>query len=235
VHAGTLYYTSLNAEEFAFASYEVEEGAWRDLAAYDTETQMASDKHGNLYAYDNRTDKVQLYAPEADTWVDFMEGPGIGNAWGTLEVTRSGRFLYTRYDSNVLSYSDGEWSTVPLPFAVNAMGDYDPVSNRYVVGETSVNNIHMIDVETFAITNFISAGYAAEFRRMGSILDGFFFENTGSGGIRGWGLADPSAPSIVIPQPAGTMWLASARRLAAERGGARCACLVGSRGNLYVV
>ena len=210
--AGTLYYTSINSGDTTFARYDPVLGGWHALSPYDTRTQMAASGDGSLYAYDDARDVIQRYRAQSDSWADFMPGPGVSNRWGDLEVTRSGRFLYTAFNGERLYYSgaEGKWGSVELPFRTAAFADYDPLTNRYVVGEYSTGRIHAIDLESFEITSYASGGGASEMRRMGSILDDAFYENSSSRGLRVWDLSDPASPPTWIEQPGNSAWLASA-------------------------
>jgi len=85
-----------------------------------------------------------------------MTGPtGFSGNYCNLEVTNNGQFLLTSFNSATLWYSTGTgtWSSITLPFNGNAMGDYDPTTGQYVIGQIWTTNAHLINLETWGITD----------------------------------------------------------------------------------
>ena len=193
---GLLYLTSLDVGDGTFAVYDPGTDTWTDLAYYDTGAQMAVSGAGQLYAYGRATGTINLYDPATDTWSAVLPTPpGTTGVQGNLEITNEGEFLYTEWDSANLWYtSGGAWNSMALPFTGNAMGDYDPTTDQYVVGEAWTTNAHLIDVHTWAITDYYSPVPNGENARFSSVLDNRYFFEAGGSNIHSFDLANPADP-----------------------------------------
>jgi len=76
------------------------------------------------------------------------------------------------------------------------MGDYDPTTGQYVIGQIWTTNAHLINLETWGITDFTSSIGNGEYARVSSILDGkYYFEANGSN-VHYFDLSNPSAPPV---------------------------------------
>jgi hypothetical protein len=184
VNGGTVYLTSIDASNGHFAKYDVATNTWTRLADYFTNAQMAVSAAGELYARNTQTGMIQRYNPITDTWANVLNGPtGVGNSQGNLEITADGRFFYTALDGNSLRFTDasGNWQTANLSIIHNAMGDYDPTSNQYVIGERNSDNARLVDVNTLAVTAFLNGPPGnGEIARFSSIVNDKYYFQYGS-------------------------------------------------------
>jgi hypothetical protein len=182
--ADVVYLTSLDLGNGHFARYNVATDTWTRLNDYDTNAQMAVSTSGVLYARNALTGFIQRYHPGSDTWSNVMPGPVvIGSEPGNLEITTTGRFLYTQVDNNVIYYADtgGGWNTASIGINHNAMGDYDPTSNQYVLGEYGGESAYLVDVSTFASTAFNnSVDNNGEYARFSSVANNRYYFQYGS-------------------------------------------------------
>ena len=214
---GLLYMTSLDVGDSTFAVYDPAADAWTTLHPYETSSQMAVSADGRLFAHNFHTGNIDRYRPATDTWIPVMSGPpGASGYLGNLKITREGEFLYTESTVSTLWYTaGGTWHTLALPFIGNAMGDYDPTTDQYVVGEDHTTNAHMIDVHTWAITDYASPVPNGETARSGVVLDNrYYFEAAGSN-LHSFDLGNPALPPLDHGVSPG--WYTSA---AADRHGA---------------
>ena len=199
VDTGKVYLTSLEIGNNLFAAYDPSLGSWTALNPFETGCQLAVGSDGLLYAHEYTTNKIVKYNPVSDSWTEVMPGPaGFSGNYCNLEVTINGQFLLTSYYSTTLWYSTGPgtWSSITLPFYGNAMGDYDPTTGQYVIGQQQTTNAHLINLETWGMTDFTSSIYNGELARVSSILDGkYYFEAVGSN-IHYFDLSNPSAPPV---------------------------------------
>jgi hypothetical protein len=217
--AGYIYRSSVDSGNSSFARYDTNTNAWSALSNVTSSAQMAVDQNGDLYSYNQLSNTINRYDFNTDTWATVMAGPGSNKAYGNLEVTNNGRFLFTHYGGgNTLFYSDGggSWNTHSLGFQTNATGDYDPLTNTYIVSERSDRQAYSIDVSTFGETAYISAGSAGELRRGGAILDGYYYDQSGSQPINQWDIGQPSLSPASIGVPGDLRW--SGMAAAADEG-----------------
>jgi hypothetical protein len=195
---GTLYLTSLDSGTTVFAAYDPGTDAWTQLNSYDTSCQMAVSAAGDLFAVNISTGDIDLYDPGTDTWSYYMDGPPVATGSKcNLEVTNDGEFFMTVVMNTNLYYtSGGSWNTFTMPFNGNAMGDYDPTSNQLVVGEYGTVYAHLIDVDTFAITDFLlGPGSNGEYGRFSSVMNNRYYYCTGSDPVYSYDLSDPNLPA----------------------------------------
>ncbi len=195
---GLLYMTSLDIGETSFAVYNPVTDAWTTLTPYETGCRMAVDADGRLLAHNYHLGTIDRYDPAADTWTPIMAGPpGASGQYCNLEITDGGEFLYTEWNNTTLWYtSGGVWNTLALPFATNVMGDYDPTTDQYVIGEAWTTNAHLIDVHTWTITDFLSTLPNGERARFGVVLGNrYYFEAAGSN-VHSFDLGNPALPPL---------------------------------------
>jgi len=195
---GLLYLTSLDVPETTFAVYDPVADSWTTLNAYETGCQMAVSRLNQLYAYGNSTSTIDRYDPATDTWTPvFPVPPGSSGAYCNLEMTNTGEFLYTQFGSSTLWYTAGlVWNTLALPFPANVMGDYDPVSDQYVIGEAFTTNAHAIDVHTWAITNYSSPLSNGEYARFGVLMANRCYFEAGGSNLHSFDLSSPALPPL---------------------------------------
>ncbi len=193
---GLLYLTSLDIGNATFAVYNPTNDSWTNLTPYETGCQMAVSRMGQLYGYGYSRGSIDLYDPATDTWTAVITTPpGATGQYCNLEVTADGEFLYTQGNNTTLWYTvDGVWNTRVLPFTGNVMGDYDPLADQYVIGQRSTTNAHMIDVHSWAITDFTSSVGNGEWARFGAILDNRYYFEAGGSNIHSFDLSNPALP-----------------------------------------
>ena len=216
VTAGALLYkTSLDIGDPGFSVYDPATDAWTQLTPYETGCQMAVSMSGELYAYGFDTQTIDRYDPATDTWSPVLPAPPAGGGYYcNLEVTVNGEFLYTEAQGATLWYTvGGAWNPLPLPFTTNVMGDYDPTTNQYAIGQAWTTNAHLIDLNTWAITDYYSPVGNGEWARFSVVMDNMYFFEAGGSPINYFDLGNPAAP----PVDTGTVlgWYSSA---AADRG-----------------
>jgi uncharacterized repeat protein (TIGR01451 family) len=195
---GLLYLTSLDIGNTLFAVYDPATDSWTTLAPYETGVQMAVSASGQLFAYGYSTGTIDLYDPATDTWSPVMPAPpGATGQYGNLEITNQGEFFYTEADATTLWYtSGGVWNTFALPFTSNVMGDYDPTTDQYVVGQLWTTNAHLIDVHTFAITDYTSPVGNGEYARFSVVMGNRYYFEAGQSNIHYFDLSNPAAPPV---------------------------------------
>ncbi len=193
---GLLYLTSLDTWDATFAVYNPVTDVWTTLAAYNTGCQMATNNAGRLYAHNYNADTIDRYNPASDTWTPVSPGPpGATGEYCNLEITNAGEFLYTEWQTTTLWYTEnGSWYTQTLPFVGNAMGDYDPTTDQYVVGEAFTTNAHMIDVNDWTITDFGSALPNGEWARSGVVLGNRYYFEADGNNMHSFDLGSPADP-----------------------------------------
>ncbi len=190
-----LYQTSLNIGDTSFAVYNPSTDAWTTLAPYETGCQMAVRQNGDLYAYGYDTGTIDRYDPTTDTWSPVMAAPpGSNGEFCNVEITNAGEFLYTQSNNTTLWYtSGGVWNTLALPFLANAMGDYDPTTDQYVIGQYQTTNAHLIDVHSWAITDFTSSESNGEYARFSVVMGSQYYFHVDTSNIFSFDLGNPSA------------------------------------------
>ncbi len=195
---GLLYLTSLDIGNATFAVYDPATNSWTTLAPYETGCQMAVDGSGQLYAHNFNAGTIDVYNPATDTWSPVMPAPPGGSGqYCNLEITNAGEFLYTEFNNTTLWYtSGGAWNTLPLPFTTNAMGDYDPLTDQYVVGEAWTTNAHMIDVHTWVIADFASPVPNGEYARFSVVLGNRYYFEANASNIHSFDLGSPGSPPL---------------------------------------
>jgi hypothetical protein len=199
VDTGKVYLTSLEIGNNLFAAYDPSLGSWTELNHFETGCQLAVGSDGLLYAHEYTTNKIVKYNPVSDSWTEVMPGPaGFSGNYCNLEVTINGQFLLTSYYSTTLWYSTGPsiWSSTTLPFYENAMGDYDSTTGQYVIGQKQTTNAHLINLETWGITDFTSSIFNGEYARVSSILDGKYYFEAGGNNIHYFDLSNPLASPV---------------------------------------
>ena len=195
---GRLYLTSLDvtgAGSDNFAVYLPLEDRWVSLTPYETGCQMAVSKNGDLYAYNHSTAMIDRYDPDTDTWSAVMAAPpGASGEFCNLEITKEGKFLYTEANASTLWYtSAGVWNTFSLPFLANVLGDYDPLTGQYVIGEWMSTTAHLIDLDTLGITDFWSPVFNGEYARFGTVMGNRYYFHADASNIFSFDLSNPSA------------------------------------------
>ncbi len=193
-----LYLTSLDIGDTTFAVYDPAADAWTPLKPYETGCQMAVSRLGQLYAYGYTTGSIDRYDAADDTWMPVMPAPpGASGAYCNLEITNAGEFLYTESSGTTLWYTaGGVWNTLALPFTTNAMGDYDPTAGQYVIGEYGTTNAHMIDLHTWAITDFASPVPNGETARFSVVMGGRYYFHADTSNIHSFDLSNPALPPL---------------------------------------
>jgi uncharacterized repeat protein (TIGR01451 family) len=194
--SGFLYMTSLDIPNTTFAVYNPTTDGWTTLNPYETGCQMAVSSTGQLYAYGYNTGTIDLYDPTSDTWSPIITAPpGSTGMYCNLEITNEGEFLYTQAVGTTLWYSSGGvWNTLALPFTTNVMGDYDPSTDQYVIGQYQTTNAHMIDVHTWTITDFYSSISNGEWARFGVVMGNRYYFEAGGSNIFSFDLSNPALP-----------------------------------------
>ncbi len=195
---GLLYLTSLNIGNSTFAVYDPATDAWTTLAPYETGCQMAVSASGQLYAYGYNTGTIDLYDPGSDTWT-----PVLGRSAGSLRASTATWRSPTPASSCTPSTTTrcgtprAECGThSPCRLLANAVGDYDPTADQYVIGQYQTTNAHRIDVHTWAITNYASAVGNGEWARFGVAMGNRFYFEAGGSNVHSFDLASPAAPPV---------------------------------------
>ena len=214
-NGGLLYLTSSDTGSSSFAVYDPATNSWMVLNPYQTGCEMAVSAAGDLYGFGYATGTIDLYDPVTDTWSPVMAAPaGATGAACNLKITTAGEFLYVQGDATTLWYTaGGVWNTLALPFTTNMMADYDPTTHQCVIGQRSSTNAHLIDLTTWAITDFTSSLGNGEWARNSVILGGrYYFESNGNS-YHSFDLGNPALPPFDHGWSVG--WYSSA---AADRG-----------------
>jgi hypothetical protein len=211
---GRLYKTSLDVPDSLFEVYDPATDAWTALTPYETGAQMAVSGSRQLYAYGINTQTIDVYDPATDTWSPVIPAPpGATGYYGNLEITANEEFLYTEPWGYTLWYTvGGVWNTMTLPFACNVMGDYEPATNQYVIGEAWTTNAHLIDLNTWAITDYTSPVGNGEYARFGVVMDNLYVFEAGGSPIHYFDLGNPAAPPVDTGNVLGFYSSASADR-----------------------
>ena len=195
-NGGLLYLVSLEPGYDTFMVYDPVTSAWTPLNGYETGCQMAVSIAGNLYARRRDPDQIEVYDPNTDSWSYVMESPpGTTGTYCNLEITRNGQFLFTDGATTAVHYTaGGTWHSFDLPFTVNLLGDYDPDTQQYVIGEEYTLYAHMIDLTSWTITDFLlGPASTGEASRFGSLMGGRFYCQANTP-IYSYDLADPAEP-----------------------------------------
>lgn len=197
-NGGLLYKTSLDIGDLGFSVYDPATNVWTTLTPFETGCQMASGSDGTLFAHDYYNGDIRAYDPATDTWSYVIGGPpGASGYYCNLEVTVAGEFLYTEANSSTLWYTTGGvWNTMALPFTTNAMGDYEPATDQYVIGQYATTNAHLIDVHTWTITDFSSSVGNGEYARFGVVMSNRYYFEAGGSNIHWFDLGNPAAPPV---------------------------------------
>jgi hypothetical protein len=196
-NGGLLYLTSLDSGDGTFAVYDPATNGWTTLTGYDTVCQMAVGTGGELYALRYSTTQIEVYDSGSDTWSYVMDGPpGATGEKCNLEITREGEFLYTEWQGSAVHYtSGGTWHTFSLPFTTNVMGDYDPATHQYVIGEAWTLYAHLIDLTSWTITDFVlGVPGNGENARFSSVMDNRYYVQADSN-IYSFDLSNPTLPA----------------------------------------
>jgi len=198
LNGGLLYKTSLDSYDPGFQVYDPATNSWTTLTPFETGCQMAVGSDGTLFAHDYYNADIRAYDPATDTWAPVIAGPpGAAGQYCNLEVTVAGEFLYTEVNNPTLWYTvGGVWNTVPLPFTANAMGDYEPASDQYVIGQWATTNAHLVDVHTWGITDYNSPVGNGEYARFGVVMSNRYYFEAGGSNIHWFELANPAAPPV---------------------------------------
>ena len=194
--SGLLYMTSLDIGNATFAVYDPDTNSWTALAPYETGCQMAVSSTGQLFVYGFNTQTIDVYDPVSDTWMPIAPAPpGSTGVMCNLEIAKTGELLYTEWMGNTLWYTmGGVWNTLPLPFTTNAMGDYDPTTDQYVIGEAWTTNAHWIDLNTWTITDYYSPIANGENARFGVVMGNRYYFEAGGSNIHSFDLSNPAFP-----------------------------------------
>ena len=197
-NGGLLYKTSLDIGDAGFSVYDPVAGSWTTLTPFETGCQMAAGSDGTLLAYDYSNGDIRAYDPATDSWSHVIGGPpGASGQYCNLEVTVAGEFLYTQVNSSTLWYTvGGAWSTLSLPFTTNAMGDYEPATDQYVIGEYATTNAHLVDVHSWSITDYYSSVGNGEYARFGVVMSNRYYFEAGGSNIHWFDLGSPSSPPV---------------------------------------
>lgn len=195
VQAGVLYATSTDSSSRFFA-YDSVTNSWSEKASIYTRSQLAVDKFGVVHAYDQQFNRIKAYDAINDSWNTIASGPGLGGN-GNLEILNDGRMLYTQFGSSGYRvYQNNSWLGGGLGFQASQQGDYDPFSDTLVIGEYRSERTRVLDTSTLAVETLFSNGAQGtlERRRAGSILDGDYYQQWGSGPLRSFDLTNSAEP-----------------------------------------
>jgi len=194
---GLLYKTSLDIGDLGFAVYDPGTDTWGDLTPFDTGCQMAVSATGQLWAYDHNG-WISVYDPSTDTWGYIVDAPpGATGSYCNLEMTNDGQLLYTEaWGTTLWHYTAGVWVSIALPFATDAMGDYDPTTDQYVIGEAWTTNAHWIDTDTWTMTDYYSPVGNGEYSRFSVVMGNRYYFEAGGSSIHYFDLGNPSAPPV---------------------------------------
>jgi hypothetical protein len=201
---GLLYMTSIDCHIGTFAVYDPASDSWTPLNDFHTHAQMAVSAAGELFALNCESQTVEVYDPGTDSWSYVMDGPPVAYLKGNLEVHNIGEFLYSEGDDPNLYWSTGgTWYSMPLLFSPNVMGDYDPTTDQYVIGEKNTTNAYLIDAfGGWSVTAYNSAVPGGEWARVSSILDGRYYWQTSNTNFHSFDLSLPGDP----PTDHGVTW-----------------------------
>lgn len=172
-----------------------------------TSTQWATDAFGNVFSYNESTRRVNRYVENTNSWADVSHLPTLGrfdSVGYNLEVTNSGEFIYSEYGLPSVFSTDGStgWQSNSVGGVTNLTADYDPVSDTYAVGMLNQKRFVRRDSNnSFSSSSYI--GSAGEYRRLGSIVDGYLVQNNGSQGINRWDMSNINAGPSTLSQPSG--------------------------------
>jgi hypothetical protein len=78
-HAGYLYRSSIDNGNNFFARYDTVTQVWTQLNNVVSSAQMAVDNNGDLFSYNQNTNTINLYDPNADSWSIVMSGPAAAS------------------------------------------------------------------------------------------------------------------------------------------------------------
>jgi len=193
-----LYKTSLDIGDLDFSVYDPLTNAWTELTPFETGCQMATGPDGTLFAHDYTNGDIRAYDPATDAWSHVIDGPpGASGQYCNLKLTVGGEFLYTQVNSTTLWYTvGGAWNTMTVPFTTNAVGDYEPASDQYVIGQWTSTNAHLIDVHTWGITDYSSPVGNGEYARFGVVMSNRFYFEAGGSNIYFFDLTNPAEPPV---------------------------------------
>jgi hypothetical protein len=201
-NANVLYKHSLDANN-QFDRYDIATDTWTPLNGYSSRLNMAF-SDGRLYALNADTNMIQIYDPGFDSWTDVTAGPAADLAYGNLERLPDGEFVaHASVGSSDIHYTvGGAWTTTNLGFQPDAMGAYDPDTNRLIVGEYATDQFHVIDVGTWTQVGQIAlGGFNGEYARAGTILTGRFYTQYDSTNLLSFDIA---TISDIVDHGAGT-------------------------------
>jgi hypothetical protein len=178
-----------------FQVYNVQTNAWTTLGSIDTSTQLAVSRSNDLYMLEQSTNTIKRYNSVANSWTSVMAGPPTNISFGgNLEVTNDGKFLITSSGSNLLWHTvSGGWSSVSLPGAASALGDYEHSTETYAVSAINSEAVWQVSIPSFAITTFGNGAIAtSETRRFGEIYNQTWYTEHDVSPIRRTSLTSPS-------------------------------------------
>lgn len=192
--SGVLYKHSLDANN-QFDKYDIATNTWTPLNGYSSRLNMVS-VGGVLYALSESTNMIQSYDPATDTWIDVLSGPNASLMPGNLERLPNGEFIAHAASSGNIHYTvGGAWTSVDLGFQPNAIGDFDPASNRLVVGEFETDRFHVIDVSSWAEVGQVALGGSnGETARAGAVLGSRFYTQYGFTNLLSFDIASVGDP-----------------------------------------
>lgn len=198
-----IYRTSIDPGSNPFLIYNVANNVWTSLGNVATGSSFAVSQNGDLFMLNDSTNVIQKYVPTSNTWLNILAGPPSGgSAYGNLEVTNTGEFLFTKSGSNQLWHnSGGSWSAVTLPGSASALGDYEPSSGTYAVSANGSEVVWKIALPSFSISTFSNGANPStgETRRFGEIYNGEWYTEYGYDPIRKVNLSSSANAYVTTP------------------------------------
>ena len=197
IQGATLYATSTD-DSTVFLAYHPSTDSWSQRASINTYSQLAVDNKGNVHAYDRGSNQIRRYDPLTNVWKAVAKGPGLHQEKANLEILNDGRMILTHNGGRVAYvYENREWTSRQLGFVTNQIGDYDPTTGQFVLGEQYRQNVYLINTGDFSKTLYDlgTAASVGERRRGGSILNNVFYQMSDSDRtLLGFALVLPPGP-----------------------------------------
>ena len=156
---------------------DLDASSWTPLNGYYTGCGMTTSTAGEPYAY-RRSPLIEEYDPGTDSWTYVMAAPpGTTGSYCNLAITRDGQFLYTESDGSAVHLTwGGTWHTFSLPFITYLMGDDDPSTHQYVIGQSQTNQVQLIDLTTWTITDFLLGPFPKpDYGRLSSVMGSRYY------------------------------------------------------------